>query len=490
MSMNISSNTKKKIIDIAKFAFLIVVLFLLFLLVENILFTTDLGAIDVSKNAHFTITDSTKEKLKNIDKEVDIYIVNVNTETTVERLLKSYNKENSNIRFKRIPNITDDPELAIKFNMDNSTTQLLAVVCGDNMKFIDSSSLSFTNYNMETGVALSEDRSEETITNAILAVYSDAKPKIRLFMDHRGDTDLVTEYGSFLADLYNNMYDIDSISIQSSDEDPDADVILMMGITEDITTYEKVVLENFLEHGGDLFICQSMVDVEENYPNFESLISKYGLSFDKGIIYEESSANAYNYPIYIVEDITKNITTKGEDLNLKACLAAATPIALSEREGVTHEILAQTSDLAFLRKALVFDAEGKEYKYHTDQDSDYNNFIVGAIATKKIDEGVESNIIMYSSIEMLENLEFQLTNGTDVKTYDFCNLFHNREIGVNAVNYLSGRMENISVRKSYEYIKYYLTDEEDQSIIKVLYGIPVMIIAVGAIVQFARKRSK
>ena len=91
---------------------------------------------------------------------------------------------------------------------------------------------------------------------------------------------------------------------------------------------------------------------------------------------------------------------------------------------------------------------------------------------------------------MLENLEFQLTNGTDVKTYDFCNLFHNREIGVNAVNYLSGRMENISVRKSYEYIKYYLTDEEDQSIIKVLYGIPVMIIAVGAIVQFARKRSK
>ena len=490
MSINISSNKKKKIIDIAKFAFLIVVLFGLFLLLENLLFTTDLGSIDVSENGRYSITDATKERLKNIDKEVDIYIVNVNTESMTERLLKSYNRENSNIRFKRIPNITDEPELAIKFGMDNSTTQLLAVVCGDNMKFIDSSSLSFVDYNMETGKALSEDRSEETITNAILAVYSDVKPKVRLFMGHRGDTDLVTEYGSFLADLYNNMYDIDSITIQNSDEDPDADVILMMGITEDITTYEKVVLENFVEHGGDLFICQSMVDVNQSFPNFESLISKYGLSFDKGIIYEESSANVYNYPIYIVEDLTKNVTTKGEDLNLKACLAAATPITLSEREGVTHEVLAQTSDLAFLRKTLVYDSEGKEYKYHTNQDSDYSNFIVGAIATKKVDEGVEGNIIMYSSIEMLENLEFQLTNGTEVKKYDFCNLFHNREIGLNAVNYLSGRMENITVRKSYDYIKYYLTDKEDQTIVKVLYGIPVAILAVGFIVQIIRKRSK
>ena len=135
MSINISSNKKKKIIDIAKFAFLIVVLFGLFLLLENLLFTTDLGSIDVSENGRYSITDATKERLKNIDKEVDIYIVNVNTESMTERLLKSYNRENSNIRFKRIPNITDEPELAIKFGMDNSTTQLLAVVCGDNMKF-------------------------------------------------------------------------------------------------------------------------------------------------------------------------------------------------------------------------------------------------------------------------------------------------------------------------------------------------------------------
>ena len=51
-------------------------------------------------------------------------------------------------------------------------------------------------------------------------------------------------------------------------------------------------------------------------------------------------------------------------------------------------------------------------------------------------------------------------------------------------------MENITVRKSYDYIKYYLTDKEDQTIVKVLYGIPVAILAVGFIVQIIRKRSK
>ena len=64
--------------------------------VQNI----DLAQIDVTENKIYSLTDESKEMLKNIDKEVKIYLWEYVENSSVVDLIKQYCHENDKIKYE------------------------------------------------------------------------------------------------------------------------------------------------------------------------------------------------------------------------------------------------------------------------------------------------------------------------------------------------------------------------------------------------------
>ena len=69
--------------------------------------------------------------------------------------------------------------------------------------------------------------------------------------------------------------------------------------------------------------------------------------------------------------------------------------------------------------------------------------------------------------------------------------YNNEDMIVNSVNYLTEKENSITIRKKYgDTVKFTVTEKESKNIIKIIYGVPFLIILVGYIVWRIRRNKK
>ena len=70
-------------------------------------------------------------------------------------------------------------------------------------------------------------------------------------------------------------------------------------------------------------------------------------------------------------------------------------------------------------------------------------------------------------------------------------VYNNEDMIVNSVNYLTEKENSITIRKKYgDTVKFTVTEKESKNIIKIIYGIPLLIILIGYIVWRIRRNKK
>ena len=176
--------------------------------------------------------------------------------------------------------------------------------------------------------------------------------------------------------------------------------------------------------------------------------------------------------------ITKNIPA--------ALLVNATKINLvSDDElsslNVTKTELMKTSDKAFFRKDLTIQSENKQ------TDEEEASFVVGVELDKKIDEAnkKESKLVIYG--ENLFISDFTLSESSTAPIISFS---YNKDVAIDSMAYLADREDDIVIRKNTNTTIYNATVEQNEIIQAIIFGVPVIIIAVGTIVWQHRRRKK
>ncbi len=438
--------------------------------------------IDLTADKVYSLSDESKQIAKSIKKEVKITLINFSNIQSVIDFSNRYSKENELIKIEEIEDINEHPGLAAKYSITDNYGRII-IECGEKEKVLTEYDLYTYDYTTYEQI----DLTEEAITNALIDVTTEVKPKIYFLAGHNDNLEsYMSSFKQSLADEANEVENLDLLTTGKVPED--CTVLAITTLNEDIKEIEKDAIIKYIKNGGEIILFTDANVTNIKMPNFQKVLDQYGISISEGIMVEQDasrmltgSPSAILVTVSAGSSITENI---GMDTN--ACFINSGKINFKDSEeleklGVTVERLATTSDKAFYRADLTIESTDKQ---EVDEEG---SATVGALLTKTIDDETTSRLIVYSNNMFITNVQIALN--TQYYSYAY-QLYNNEDLALNSISYLTGREDIIRIRKDTETTTYTVTEEQQVTILTIIFAVPVLVVIAGIIVWVVRRRKK
>lgn len=472
---------KKWLVSGAKTIILVVIIIAIYMGINMLLDKVILPELDVTKNKMYSVSQETKDKLKDIDKEVKITIVNFGDYDSLIKLIEKYSTVNKNITIDKIDDLSARNDLIQKY-MLTATSNAIIIEAGDKGKALTENDLTTFDYTTYEQI----DVAEESITNAILDVTVDVKPKIYFMKNHlMYDAQYFTGIMQSIVFEANDVEAIDLLAKGSVPED--CNVLIISTLKEDISDLERDKIIEYISKGGELLLLCGPNMENTSLANFQQVLDQYGMKISNGVVFEGNPSNMLSgYPDFIIEELTEGTAlTKNLNMSMNICLADAAKITVDEGKleelGVEYETIATTTSTAFFRTDIKQTSATK-----TQADEDAGNSIIAATATKKVADGKTSKIVIFANELMAMDYPIQI-NGYNMYTGY---LYNNRDVVLNSISYLNEREDTITIRKTNESVRYTVTALQNKIILGIIFAVPVIIIILGIVIWQVRRRKK
>ena len=366
--------------------------------------------LDVSSSKLYTIGDETKKVLKALDKDVTIYQIaqSGSEDDTISNLLKRYKDESKHIKVE-VKDPVVNPKFASEYTTDDLAANSLIVVCGDRNKVISYNDMYSTSvdYNTWQQTTTGFD-GEGQITSAIGYVTSEDLPIMYTLSGH-GEKDLDS---SFKEDIQKANIDINELNLLTEGKVPDdADCLMIVSPTSDISEEEKTEILDYLEAGGKAMIFSDYT--QDDLPNFDAVLASYGVKRAEGIVFEGDSQHyGMQMPYYLVPTVNStdaSSETASAGSYVLAPYAQGIQKTDDVRDTVTIDSILTTSDQAYSKTNMQSSQIEKE-------DDDVNGpFDLGVAITEKLDDDKETQIVYYSTANLMESQVNQMVSGGNEK---------------------------------------------------------------------------
>ena len=462
---------------------LIAILIAVVILINSAVQSLELTPIDCTSNKEYTLTNESKERVANIQSDVNVYFVGYDDSSTQVSLARQYNKANDKIKIEVI-DTNERTDIASKYNVTNDSKAII-IENGEKSKTLYSDDLYTYDSSYQT-----IDLTEEKITSSILNVTSD---KIANVYFLSGYSDYSLEYSggmyylsSYLKDEVLNYQTLDMLVKGSIPDDCDTLVITTPNKDFDELTTNEIT--KYINNGGKILWLNSNYAEAKDLPNVNKILALYGVNpFSAGYVYEtDNSRTALGYASCIVEDLgSTDIAKKLTDV----VMLNATKININEDGledlGVTKQDIITTSSTSYFRANVS--------NTSSSQDGDeQGGFTLGAIFTKKIsnededsENSVESTLVIFGDNNFVSDVQIV----SQVNPMIF--LANNKDLMLNSIAYLTDNNEDITIRKDYTKSSDFMpTDEQKQNIVRIIFTVPIAIIFFGFVVWQVRRRKK
>lgn len=440
--------------------------------------------IDLTANKLYSLSEETITKIKNLDQEITIQLLNMNENYgyAIEYANK-YAKASNKIKVEEVPELSSRLDLTSKYSIQASES-IIVVKMGDKEKVVKSDELYTYDYFTNEQI----DRTEEALTNAIVEIMTDKKPKIYIL---EGKTYYNTEEALYtlIEELKEDANEVEYLDLLKDGKIPeDCSCLMITTLSKDISELEKDEIIKYIKKGGKLIILSSqstMLDVET--PNFNTVLQEYGITLEKGIIFEQDTSRMLrSAPYWILTDANASFMAD-INMNLKMCFVETGKISFEESSklselGVTYESIAISGTDAFLRKNFNIMSYEK-----TDEDEYGASSTIAAVVTKTIDDKTKSELVIYASELCASNLQITV-NEYQISAID---LHNNKDVILNSISHLTERTDTITIRKANEETQRYTVTEKEDSIIKtIIFTLPVVVIVAGIVIWIIRIRKR
>lgn len=479
-------NKKRKITEINKkclkngsYSFTISTIFICVIIVINLIvgeLPSKYTQLDVSEGKLYSIGDQTKEALKGLEKDVTIYQIaqEGSEDETIANLLEKYADESKHVKVvKKDPVV--NPKFVSEYTSEDISANSLIVVCGDRNKVIDyqniyEDSLDYTTYSYQT----TGFDGEGQITSAIAYVTSEDLPILYTLEGH-GEKEL----GSAIKEgIEKSNIQINSLNLLTEGTVPeDTDCLLINSPSTDISAEEKDAILEYLENGGNSMIFSDYT--EEKLENFDSILKNYGVKRADGIVFEgDTQRYGMQMPYYLIPEIQS--TDASGDVASSGYMVLA-PYAqgiqkLEEvRDTLTVESLLTTSDSSYSKTNMNSDTLEKE------EEDIEGPFDLGVSITETVGEDKETQIVYYSTANLMDNQINQLVSGG------------NAQMILSSLNWMTGSEEqtNVSIPSKNLQVSYLTLTAYDTSFwtICTIGLIPGLFLIVGFVVWYKRRKA-
>lgn len=266
-------------------------------------------SFDVTVNKIFTLTEDTIQYVKNLSRDVTIYVLadDNSKDGDVDLMLKNLQGHSEHIRVEYVSPIAN-PMFYYNYTSAQPLENSLIVVSGNESMVIDYYDLYVfqTDYTTYESEVVGSDI-EGQLVSAIMRVTAGDTPKFYMLLGHN---ELVFDE-KFQGALTKENIDYEYIQLNTMDEIPeDTDAIVINAPISDYSEDEVDKVLSYLDNGGNAFIIPTWT--EENMGNFEQILEYYGVSLVDGVIVETDRSRYYQSPYNLIpniiyEDITQSI---------------------------------------------------------------------------------------------------------------------------------------------------------------------------------------
>lgn len=474
----IKDSMNKKYLKNGSYSVVISAIFIVIVIVINMIvgsLPSKYTEIDVSSQKLYTMSSDTKDFLKDLEKDVTIYLVaeSGSEDETIKKLLEKYEEESDHITVEYKDPVVN-PKFTSDYTSDEVASNSLIVVCGDRSKVVayDSiyeSTFSYTTYSYTTSAFDGEGQ----IDSAISYVTSEDLP-VLYTLDGHGESELDS---TLQDDIEKANIDIESLNLITEGSVPDdAACLLINAPTSDISEEEKDAIIEYLENGGKALIFSNYTD--ESMDNFDAVLANYGVEREDGIVLEGDTQHYAQMQYYLVptvnnEDAISDFASKG----YYVLMPYAQGIKQTDdvRDTVTITSLLTTSDSAYSKVNVNSETLEKE-----DDDID-GPFDLAVSITESLEDDKETQIVYYSSNYLMNSQINQMVSGG------------NEQMIMNSLSWMCSNDETstISVPSKSLEVSYLTLTAYDVAFWKicVMGIIPVVFLVIGFVVWLKRRKA-
>lgn len=476
---------KKWLINGTKTLLLVVVIIAIYVAINLLLEKVVLPEIDCTKDKIYSLSQETKDKLGNLQKDINITLINYSDYQSVINFAERYVELSNHIKIEKVDNLSARVDLMQKYSL-GATDSLIIVKAGENEKKIEEDKLFTIEYSSYEQEII--DTTEEAITNAIIDVLEEKKSKVYFMSTH---TMYGTEYfSSIIEEMEKEANEVEMLDILAKGGIPeDCNCLVITTLREDLKEQERDKIIEYIKNGGKLLLMCGPNINNVNLSNFQKVLDEYGISLEQGVVFEGSSQNMLSgYPDCIVEEMQEGTSlTQKMNMKMKLCFVDAAKININEEKAeelkVEHEVLATTSEKAFVRTNL----QGQTSPVRTPQDGEEEECTIATMAIKTIEEGKTSKLIIYANELFAMDMPIPTEDGYTMLSLD---LYNNKDIILNSIAYLNQRENTITIRKNVEAVNYTVTEQQNTIIMAIIFTVPIIIIIAGIIIWQIRRRKK
>lgn len=478
---------KKWLVDGTKTFILIAIIIAIFIGINLSMQKLELTPIDFSQEKLYTLTEESKEKVKDIDKDVNIYFIGYTDDDSNLDLAKQYKKVNEKIVAEAI-DINNRPDLAQKYGIE-SGTQGIIVECGDKSKVLTANDL--VTYDTSTYETISI--AEEKLTSSILSVTSAKIPKV-YFLEGYSDFSLSKNMNYLNMYLENEINEVDTLDILSVGKVPDdCDTLVITTPSKDFDDIATNAIIDYINSGRNILWLNSALTTQKDLTNVNKILAMYAVSpFEVGVIREtDSSKMVTNSPDLIKPDIKYSTVTEDLYNSTGVIFINATKVNINEEK--IEEQKVEKTDLALASENSYFRTNFNIQQNAVSEGEEKGSFVVGAELEKTLKEkneetgesAVTSKLIIFGENYFIS--DYQLSENSQ---YGAIQLAYNKDLVLNSIAYLVDRPEDITARKSTGTVTYTATEQQDTIIRAIIFTVPIVIVLAGIIVWQVRRRKK
>lgn len=477
---------KKWLIKGTMTCLLVAIIIAIFIAINLVMQKLELTPIDFTQEKLYTLTDESKEKVKNIEKDVNIYFVGYTDEDSNLDLAKQYKKANEKIVAEAV-DANNRPDLSDKYGIESGTKGII-VECGEKSKILTESDL--VTYDTTSYETISI--AEEKLTSSIVSVTSEKVPKV-YFLEGYSEFSLSQNMNYLNMYLANEVNEIDTLNILSAGKVPeDCDTLVVTTPNKDFDEIATTAITEYIQAGKNILWLNAAVTSKKDMPNVNKILAMYGVKpFEVGIVRETDAGKMITgSPDLILPEIENATITEDLYHTTGVIFINATKVNIEEEK--LEELKVEETDLLLASENSYFRSNFNIQSDNVKENEEKGTFVVGAQFEKTIKEANEENgesAIISKLVIFGENYfvsDYPLNQTSQYAAIQLAS--YNKDLILNSIAYLVDREEDITARKDTGAVTYTATEAQDTIIRVIIFAVPIIIIIVGIVVWQVRRK--
>lgn len=437
-------------------------------------------SVDMTSNKIFSLTDNSKNFIKNLNKDIQIVVLSSENEFVNQSGYEKYFQQANEVikEYARMSNkikvvykdVTEDPTYLAQYETENVSKGSIIVKTEDKYKIIAANDL-FEIQTASYQAQVTASKAEQILTSAILYVSSEGQAKIAL----------LTGYGeqetSGLENLLSiNNYQVDKINLLTSDISSDAIMAVIFAPSKDYDAAGVEKLNKFMENNGKYgkhLLVVSNYEVR-SFANLNSVLNNWGVNIEPSVAFETDTSKIISKNMSVFGYVAEYANDAYSSKLKNSSIPFFTP----------YSNALKIIDNSVAKPMLTLSAKSGSYPLDSKDDNITDkitgNVPVAVVSEKKMNENADvSKIFVFGSyLAFSQNFLSQ----TSISNSDYI---------INMFNSITGQKQIIIEPKSFESTELTIS-ELSSNLLGIVFCviIPLAILAVGVIIICYRKYRK